>query len=71
MIDVLISQDEVHSWKPLNLLGSLLCVLVWNIIWSIYIFMIHLNHGLVEFEHQMEFSINMALEMCLVKSDLW
>ena len=71
MIDVLISQDEVHSWKPLNLLGSLLCVLVWNIIWSIYIFMIHLNHGLVEFEHQMEFSTNMALEMCLVKSDLW
>ena len=71
MIDVLISQDEVHSWKPLNLLGSLLCVLVWNIIWSIYNFMIHLNHGLVEFEHQMEFSINMALEMCLVKSDLW
>ena len=25
-----------------------------------YIFMIHLNNGLVEFEHQMEFSINMT-----------
>ena len=70
MIDVLISQDKVHSWNLLKLLCSLLYVLVGKIVWSMYIFMIHLNNGLVEFEHQMEFSINMTLKTCLVKSDL-
>ena len=32
--------------------------------------MMHVNNGLVQFEHQMEFSINVTLEKCLAKSDL-